>query len=211
MEFVKIPAGSFLMGSPENEKERFPDEQQHEVTILPFTIQATPVTRKQYHDVLGENPSHFKNDWHAPVDRVSWHDAQRFIAALNKKESTDVYRLPSEAEWEYACRAGSTGSAYFGEDSVGKYAWYYENSNKKTHPVGQKLPNAFSLYDMLGNVWEWCEDIYAANYKPTDSDTRVLRGGSWDYRHAFLRSTIRGWGAPVNRNFSTGLRLARTI
>ena len=211
MEFVEIQAGTFLMGSPESEKTRLKDEQQHQVSVPEFSIQTTPVTRMQYHDVLGEDPSHFKSHWESPVESVSWHDANRFIAALNKKEGTNAYRLPSESEWEYACRAGTTGSAYFDADQMDQYAWHDRNTNR-TQPVRQKFPNAFGLFDMLGNAWEWCEDLYAVNYKPTDSGTlRVSRGGSWGYGPAFLRGASRGGIAPGNRISDTGLRLARTI
>ena len=198
------------MGSPKSEKNRLKDEQQHQVIVPAFSMQTTPVTRKQYLDVLGEDPSQFKIDWESPVECVSWPDSQRFIAALNKKEGTDVYRLPSEAEWEYACRAGTTGSAYFDLEQVDHYAWHDRNTFR-TQPVGQKLPNEFGVFDMLGTVWEWCEDLYASNYKPTSGTLRVLRGGSWNNGPAFLRSASRYRGAPDFRFNFTGLRLARTI
>jgi formylglycine-generating enzyme required for sulfatase activity len=194
MKFVLIPAGEFTMGSPENEQGRDSNEPQHKVKITkPFYMQTTEVTQAQWKAVMGNNPSYFKgND--LPVETVSWDDAQEFIKKLSAKEGVK-YRLPTEAEWEYACRAGSTTKFYFGEDEskLDEYAWYHNNSDGKTHPVGQKKPNAWGLYDMHGNVWEWCQDWYGADYYknspaedpqgPASAESRVLRGGGELQRH----------------------------
>ena len=156
------------------------------------------------------------------MDKVSWYDVQQFISKLNQKTGQN-YWLPSEAEWEYAARAGTTTDWSFGNDEskLGNYAWYSQNSGRKTQEVGQKLPNAFGLYDMHGNVWEWTQDCWYGSYSgaPTDgsawttgctSNSRVLRGGSWVSNPALLRSANRNWIYPVLRYFDNGFRLART-
>ena len=175
MTFRLIPAGTFQMGSPVDEEGRYDNEQQHQVTISrPFYLQTTPVTQGQWQKVMGNNPSSFTaGGQDCPVEQVSWDDAQEFLAKLNRIEEIDTYRLPTEAEWEYACRAESTGRFCFGDDEAGlkDYAWYNNNSAGKTQPVGQLKPNAWGLYDMHGNVWEWCRDWYGrvsgrARYRP---------------------------------------------
>ena len=173
---------------------------------------------------MGSNPSNFGNCGDdCPVERVSWNDAQDFARRLSQQTGKQ-YRLPSEAEWEYAARAGSSTKWSFGdnESQLGDYAWYNrDNSQFKTQRVAQKRPNAFGIYDMHGNVWEWVQDCWHANYSGAPKDgsawttgcsgsTRVLRGGSWVISPAGLRSAIRGRSAPDNRNLSIGLRLART-
>ncbi len=164
MTFVLIPAGTFQMGSPAGEAGRDDDERQHQVTISrPFYLQTTEVTQGQWQKVMGSNPAHFnKCGKDCPVESVSWNDAQEFIRKLNQMEKTDTYRLPTEAEWEWACRAKSTGRFSFGDSEAGlkDYAWFDKNSAAKTQPVGQLKPNAWGLYDMHGNVWEWCRDWY---------------------------------------------------
>ena len=186
-----------------------------------YQIGKYEVTQEQWFAVMGTNPSANKGRT-LPVEQVSWDDIQQFIAKLNQKTG-QKYRLPSEAEWEYAARARTTTEWSFGSDEskLGNYAWYGRNSGGKTQEVGQKLPNAFGLYDMHGNVWEWTQDCWHENYAgaPTDgsawttgctSNARVLRGGSWDDFPADLRSAIRYWLIPDDRYDSGGFRLART-
>ena len=132
----------------------------HKVTIKnSFYLGKSSVTQKQWKKIMGKNPSHFKGE-DRPVEMVSWKEVQKFVTKLNEKEGTDKYRLPSEAEWEYACRAGTQTRYYFGDDEskLNEYAWYAENSGSQTHSIGQKKPNSWGLYDMHGNVWEWVQD-----------------------------------------------------
>ena len=218
-EMVVIPAGSFVMGSEKNSDEKPP----HTVYIRSFLMGRTEVTQKQWLDVMGSNPSRFTACGpECPVESVSWDDVQQFIAKLNQK-TVQKYRLPSEAEWEYAARAGATTEWSFGNDEskLGNYAWYRENSESKTRAVGQKLPNAFGIFDMHGNVWEWTQDCWHGSYSgaPTDgsvwtagctTDYRVLRGGSWNGSSGFLRSALRISSYPVVRDHFSGFRLART-
>ena len=186
LELVKVAAGSFNMGSNESDSEK----PIHRVNLREFLIGKYPVTQAQYQAVIGTNPSNFKGRQNS-VERVSWHDAVKFCEELSKRIGQKV-KLPSEAQWEYACRAGSTGKYCFGDDvnQLEKYAWYDKNSGHETHPVGEKLANSWGLHDMHGNVWEWCEDIWHENYNgaPTDGSSwltggdqnrRALRGGSW--------------------------------
>jgi formylglycine-generating enzyme required for sulfatase activity len=222
MKFVLIPAGTFVMGSPPEEEGRDVDEKQHEVTISkPFYLQTTPVTQGQWKRIIKKNPSDYKKCGDdCPVENVSWDDAKAFISKLNKVEGGKNYRLPTEAEWEYACRAGSTSRCCFGDDEayLGEYAWYDDNSEDTTHPVGLKEPNAWGLYDMHGNVWEWCQDWYGAYPEgpvsdpsgPTSGEYLVLRGGSCCYGVARnMRSANRVRGRPDNRLNYIGFRLAR--
>lgn len=215
---VVIPAGSFRMGG-----NSFSDEQPvHTVHIQSFALGKFPVTQGQWKAVMGNNPSDFKGEDDLPVENVSWNDAQAFIQKLRQRTG-HAYRLPSEAEWEYACRAGSTGDWCFGDDEgrLGHWAWYDANSEGRTHPVGQKKINAFGLYDMHGNVWEWCEDHWHDSYNgaPTDgaawlgggNSSRVLRGGSWYFISRNTRSAYRGFFSAVNRDSDVGFRLARTL
>ncbi len=213
--FVRIPAGTFMMGSPENEY-GYRDEKQHKVTLTrPFEMMVTPVTQALWQAVMGNNPSRFKGP-DLPVENVSWDDAQEFIQKLNQMLGTDSLRLPTEAEWEYACRAGTTGARY-GE--LGEVAWYYDNSDQKTHPVGQKAPNAWGLYDMLGNVWEWCQDWHGSYPSgpvtdptgPSAGSIRVFRGGSWYSYARFVRAAFRFSDGPRNRIDDVGFRLARSV
>lgn len=190
LEMLLIPKGSFLMGSADGDESAFGQEKpQHRVEITEaFYLGKYQITQGQWQAVMGNNPSKFKKGNDYPVERVSWDDCHEFLEKLNQKTGKQ-YRLPSEAEWEYACRAGTTTKYYFGDDAkqLGKYAWFNGNANSETRPVGQKKPNQFGLYDIHGNVWEWCEDSWENNFgtprtqKPlvASSDTRVLRGGSW--------------------------------
>ncbi|KAF5430766.1 Formylglycine-generating enzyme, partial [Candidatus Methanophagaceae archaeon] len=195
----------------------------HKVKIKnPFYLGTYLVTQAEWKAVMGDEPSDFKGD-DLPVERVSWDKVQEFIKKLNEKEGTDKYRLPSEAEWEYACRAGTTTKYSFGdsESELGKYAWYGENSGDKTHPVGQKKPNPWGLYDMHGNVWEWVQDKWHGNYDGAHTDGsaresgdgayRVVRGGSWFNTARSCRSAIRPYDAPGNRFNTLGFRLLREL
>jgi len=213
LEMVYIPGGKFLMGTPGNENE----SPQHEVTVSPFVLGKYPVTQAQYRAIMGDNPSNFQGD-NLPVENVSWDQAVQFCQKLSTQTGLE-FRLPSEAEWEYACRAGSKTSYCFGEDSnqLKEYAWYYDNSNNQTHPVGGKNPNAWGLYDMHGNVWEWCADDWHDNYNgaPNDggiwlsnSNNKVLRGGSWYYNADDCRCAYRLSSARDLRNLSRGFRVA---
>lgn len=217
-EFVKIEPGEFLMGGPPDEEGRFDDEVQHRVMITKaFELQTTPVTQSQYEVVMGVNPSRFKGE-NNPVEMVSWNDAQEFIKRLNAGQTKYTYRLPTEAEWEYAARAGTSGPYPFNTDELDAYAWYDKNSDGKTHPVGQKKPNAWGLYDMHGNVWEWCQDWYrpyparAANEPqgPSIGSRRVIRGGSWGGYPRYLRSARRRSFGPGLRDDGVGFRLVRS-
>ena len=220
-ELVVIPAGRFMMGSNDGDASEKPI---HPVNIKQFAIGKTEVTQAQWQAVMGSNPSYFKNcGSNCPVEQVSWNDVQQFIQKLNAKTGQS-YRLPSEAEWEYAARAGSQSKYSFGdsEDQLGQHAWYKSNSGNSTKPVAGKQANAFGLHDMYGNVWEWVEDCWHDNYSgaPTDGSAwttsctenrRVLRGGSWLYYPADLRSANRDWGTPDVRGGNSGFRLARTL
>jgi formylglycine-generating enzyme required for sulfatase activity len=222
MEFVPIPPGEFEMGSPSDEEGRWSAEGPvHHVNIgYAFYMGRYGVTQKQWRAIMGDNPSYFKGD-NLPVEQVSWYDAQEFIKKLNEKEITDKYRLPSEAEWEYACRAGTTSRYSFGnsESKLGDYAWYSDNSGDKTHPVGQKKPNSWELYDMYGNVREWVQDSWHDDYDgaPTDgsawesgdSTFRVDRGGSWRINVKVCRSAFRGRYVQSSRYRALGFRLLR--
>ncbi len=217
MKCVLIPAGTFMMGSPESETDRLFDEgPQHEVAITKsFHMGATEVTQEQYEAVMGTNPSDFKGAKN-PVDWVSWDDAAEFCRRLSHSTGKTV-RLPTEAEWEYACRAGSTTAFCFGDDEsgLGEYAWYDSNSGSITHPVGQKRANAWGLYDMHGNVWEWCADWFgpygaggAVDPRgPGSGEFRVLRGGTWANNPRHCRSANRVSYAPGIRVNSLGFRL----
>jgi len=220
MKFVLIKAGTFLMGSPEGEEERdsFIKDTQHKVTITKdFWLQTTEVIQAQYEEIMENNPSYFKGK-DLPVEQVSWWDAVEFCERLSEKEGKE-YRLPTEEEWEYACRAGSQTRYSFGDDEgrFGEYAWYDANSDSKTHSVGQKKPNVWGLYDMHGNVWEWCRDrwgSYPSGEYPTGtvagSNIKVLRGGSWVNYPLNLRSANRGRNYPDYRINCNGFRCART-
>lgn len=200
MAFVEIPAGNFMMGSPETEKDRDDDEgPQREVALSrPFYLGQYEVTQKQWAALMGANPSKFQNPDH-PVDSVLWEQCQRFIEKLNTLNA-GKFRLPSEAEWEYACRAGTTTRYYWSDDlnfvEMLGYAWFDNNSANSTHPVGLKKPNPWGLYDMNGNVNEWCQDYYAPYPSGPQTDplaqegsTRIKRGGgfydfAWNARSA---------------------------
>jgi formylglycine-generating enzyme required for sulfatase activity/uncharacterized caspase-like protein len=229
-EMVVIPAGSFMMGSKSAfllfSGDKNPEEKpQHLVKIPSFLMGKTEVTQLQWKSVMGSNPSSFNECGdNCPVENVSWNDAQNFIRKLNQVAGQN-YRLPTEAEWEYVARAGTTTEWSFGNDGfqIGKYAWHSGNGASKTHGVGLKMPNAFDLYDMHGNVWEWVEDCWHGTYNDapidgsawttgcSDKSRRVLRGGSWDNHPDFLRSAYRIRSDPGSRDFSNGFRLASAL
>jgi len=205
-EFVLIPGGTFMMG----------DAVLHEVVISkPYYMQTTEVTQGQWKKVMGSNPSMFKacGD-ECPMENISWLDAQEFIRRLNQKEGTNKYRLPTEAEWEFACR---DGSAVKGE--LGDYAWYDANSERKTHPVAGKKPNAWGIYDMQGNVLEWCQDwqddypkVKATDPKgPPSGQHKILRGGAWLGNPTTLQCTFRSQDYAVVQSNDIGFRLVRGL
>jgi len=219
MDLSLIPAGKFTMGSPEGEEDRQPDEgPPHDVTISkPFYMGVYEVTQEQYEAITGANPSYFKGAKN-PVEQASWDEAVEFCKKLSAKTGKAV-RLPTEAQWEYACRAGT--KTRFGvcdkDADLNEYGWSAANSECKTHPVGQKKPNAWGLYDMHGNVQEWCNDWYAETYAgagtsdpqgPSTGQSRVLRGGCWDFIPASCRSTFRQFFYPSGyRNGKYGFRV----
>ncbi len=243
MTFVYIPPGTFTMGSPETEPGRNDNEKQQPVTLTQgFYLQTTEVTQEQWRAVMEENPAHFKacGD-NCPVENVSWDDVQRFIKKLNGMSDGNTYRLPTEAEWEYAARAGSkTAFANGGiaelkcghDPNLDAMGWYCSNSSVNyegcfdassyrghkcagTHPVGQKRLNDWGIYDMHGNVWEWCQDWYTKSPKggtdptgPPEGESRVIRGGSWNGPAGSCRAAYRGRGEPGFRFIGIGFRLA---
>lgn len=218
VEFVLIPAGEFLMGSHDGNADERPV---HRVRLSrPFYLGKHEVTQAQWETVMRSNPSGFKGDPNRPVERVSWEDVQEFIRRLNAREGGTTYRLPTEAEWEYAARAGSTTTYSFGEDSgrLGTYAWYWDNAGKQSHPVGQLMPNAWGLHDMHGNVREWVQDWYSAPYTmetepdpqgPVSGSSRVNRDCSWANSVRFCRSTKRSLALPGDRFDLLGFRLLK--
>jgi formylglycine-generating enzyme required for sulfatase activity len=225
MEFLLIPAGDFEMGSPStgaDDFEYWAEAPVHQVAIQnAFYMCSYEITQGQWRAVMGSNPSFFTGD-DLPVEQVSWDDVQEFIKKLNAKEGTDKYRLPSEAEWEYACRAGTTTRYSFGDSDLklGEYAWY-DDEFGETHPVGQKKPNPWGLYDMHGNVWEWVQDTFHGNYNGAPSDgsaweggsgsPRIIRGGSWLDGAYYCRSAKRRVDDPGNRRGTVGFRLVRDV
>ena len=217
LEMVLVPAGKFMMGSPKNEKGRCENETQHEVTLTkPFYMGKYAVTQEQWESVMGNNPSDTKGA-KLPVTDVSWEDCQEFIEKLNGI-TKGKYRLPTEAEWEYACRAGTSTAYSFGAKITPKDANYDDSKIEKPVAVGSYKPNAFGLYDMHGNVWEWCEDRYGDYPKgavmdpkgPAKGDVCVLRGGSFVNVGSRARSSNRINSTPSNRVYFVGFRLART-
>jgi sulfatase modifying factor 1 len=213
IEMILVPGGSFVMGDKKGDV----DEEPHEVYVDSFYIDKYLVTQEEYEKVMRENPSRWKGRKN-PVEQVRWSDAVKYCNARSRVEglqpccnletwecnfNADGYRLPTEAEWEYACRAGTKSSYSFGDDhrELRNYAWSKENSGGRPRPVGQKLPNPWGLYDMYGNVWEWCNDFYKVDYYqespeknprgPKTGDTKVLRGGCWDATADKSRSSYR--------------------
>ena len=222
MRLTLIPSGEFTMGSPDPELERGADEVRHRVTISrSFYLGVYEVTQSEYKSVIGTNPSAHKRPTN-PVEQVNWKDAVEFCRTLSElpaeKAAGNRYRLPTEAEWEYACRAGTTTAFSFGDDKtlLHQFGWFGGNSGlTRLHPVGMKKPNPWGLYDMHGNVWEWCHDWYAAYPTadvidpagPTSGDVRIDRGGSWHYLGRFCRSASRFRFAPAQRTSVLGFRV----
>jgi formylglycine-generating enzyme required for sulfatase activity len=244
MKLVLIPKGSFIQGSPSTEVDRSADEKMHAVTITKDVYFGVfEVTQAQYEKVMGNNPSHFQGDIlrellktkdprsnessdFLPVESVNWHDAVAFCAKLSEiaeeKSARREYRLPSEAEWEYACRAGTLSAYHFGDNPelLENFAWYVDNSNGMTHPIGQKSPNPWGLYDMHGNVAEWCADFmdkYPDKHVKdpfgiNEASGGVARGGSWFEVHYHCRSANRTSMHRIHDTIDdTGFRVAMTV
>jgi len=222
-----IPAGTFVMGSPETEASRRPEEVQHQVTLTrPFYLAQTEVPQALWQCIMGTNPSHFQGDPTRPVDSVTWAMCQEFIGKLNSRFPNGEYRfrLPTEAEWEYTCRAGATTAYASGDRIAPNVSWYRANTGDTTHPVAETAPNAWGLHDMHGNLQEWCADWYDPNFYgqspatdpvgPASGKERVLRGGSWrvapDEAHRSASRSRYQPDGPANANFSNtiGVRLA---
>jgi len=224
MEFILVPGGTFQMGDifddgyvlffSNNEKPV------HDVKLDSFYIGKYPVTQGQWKKVMNKNPSHFKKGDNYPVENLSWNDTQEFIRRLNEmtKDTQYDFRLPTEAEWEYAARSGGKKEKFSGGDHIDDFAWYSKNSSGTTHPVGEKMPNGIGLYDMSGNVFEWCEDNYFKNayskhtkenpvYLASKTGSRVLRGGAWGYGARRCRAACRYRGGPSFRYYHFGFRL----
>ncbi|OQA73641.1 MAG: Serine/threonine-protein kinase pkn1 [bacterium ADurb.Bin243] len=236
-----IPPGEFWIGG----KPEFQDYSKGSASVKktplkiiitrPFYLGIYPVTQAQWLSVMKNNPSNFKNGGDYPVEKVSWDDCKEFIKKLNEKDLHNLtewkFRLPTEAEWEYACRAGSETDYYWGNKFDDNYCWCCDNSNSSTQPVGKKKPNGFGLFDMSGNVWEWCEDCYESNFHDQNfslnnqghgsehyryvedpvckkGSARVLRGGSWDYDSDYCRSDYCISRDQSNRYIYVGFRLA---
>ncbi len=243
LDMGEVPGGTFLMGSRESDRDALDDEKpQHEVMLSAFCISRYPITRQLYRDIVGSSPAQWdrdSDDEQLPANYVNWSDAVQFCNALSVRvglspcyridgndvewdREADGYRLPTEAEWEYACRAGTNTKWFFGDDSreLGDYAWFRGNSENRVHPVGEKKPNAWRLYDMSGNVWEWCWDWFAEYSsqriralsdptRPKKSSSRVWCGGSCNDSPRSLRSASRRWSNPERRNAIIGFRCVR--
>jgi len=216
LEMIWIPGGKFLMGSPKVKGHDY-EKPQHEVIIQPFYMGKFPITQAQCKQVMGNNPSAFQGD-DRPVEKVSWDYAVEFCQNLSTKTGKQ-YKLPSESQWEYACRAGTTTKYSFGDDITHKLANYRGNVDETT-PVGQYKANNFGLFDMHGNVWEWCEDNWHDNYgnAPTDGkawlkkkSTKVMRGGSWSYNPSYCRSACRNHYTRVDRDVDIGFRVVCVV
>ena len=224
---IAVEGGTFNMGAQyidssgtNYDNDAVSDEKPvHSVTLSDYYIGETEVTQELWEAVMGSNPSHFGGNPQRPVETVSWDDCQEFITKLNQLTGKN-FRLPTEAEWEYAARGGnkSQGYKYSGSNTIGDVAWYDDNSNSRTHNVKTKSPNELGIYDMSGNVWEWCHDWYNSNYysnspqtNPTGPSTgsyRVNRGGSWDDIAKFCRVSVRINYDPDGRFSNYGFRLA---
>lgn len=220
-QMVRVEGGSFAMGCTQEQEKCNSDESPvHRVQVASFEIGRYEVTQKLWQAVMGENPSTFGDCPRCPVETVSWDDIQTFLRKLN--EGGGTYRLPSEAEWEYASRGGqrSREHQYAGSDNWAEVAWYYENADNRTHPVGQKKENELGLFDMSGNVREWVQDCWHNSYVGAPGDgraweegncgRRVIRGGGWYGKPNYVRSANRFWYTTYFRNNNLGFRLALT-
>ncbi|HSH94671.1 MAG TPA: formylglycine-generating enzyme family protein [Roseimicrobium sp.] len=242
ISFIRIPAGSFTMGTGDASQAelkklehwtRFNEQERPAKTVTlskGFLIGKFEITQKQWRDIMPNNktPSAFKGDT-LPVDSVSWDEVQVFIREINKKEKSNKYRLPTEAEWEYCARAGGNGTFGLGQakvaitfENIDGFAWHKENSEKKTQPVGKNKPNAWGVYDMAGNVWEWCQDWHDPAWyakmpaqdpinKADGNTERVIRGGSWFLDVQHLRPANRSANPPNSKTSYLGFRLVRDL
>ena len=215
MQFIWVPEGCFQMGSNSGDSDEKPV---HKVCLDGFWIGKYEVTQKQWKNIMGSNPSSFKGE-NKPVESVSWNDAKAFISKLNQ-QSNGIFALPSEAQWEYAARSGGKDEKYSGGNNADSFAWYLGNSGRVTNIVGKKSPNGLGLYDMSGNVWEWCEDVYQSDgyFEHTRNNPlvtgggsdRVNRGGCWDDSFGSVRCAYRCGGGQSNTYYCLGFRLIRT-
>ena len=221
-KMVHVEGGTFMMGATEQDDEAWGDEKpQHKVMLDDYYIGETQVTQALWQAVMGNNPSNWKGD-NLPVETISWNDCQEFIKKLNQLTGR-TFALPTEAQWEFAARGGnqSIGYKYAGSNNLGEVAWFRDNSNRETHPIAQKKANELGLYDMSGNVWEWCNDWYDYTYYelspernpqgPISSVNRVLRGGCWDGVARRCRVSIREFCASDYRNDGSGMRLSLLV
>jgi formylglycine-generating enzyme len=219
MEFVLVKGGCFQMGDTfgDGNTEEIPV---HKVCVDDFYIGKHVVTQEQWMSVMGSNPSEFKEcGGDCPVEQVNWHDAQAFVQALNRKGGGNNYRLPTEAEWEYAARSGGKKEKYAGGADVESSAWYFDNSDMKTHSVGTKAPNGIGLYDMSGNVFQWCLDWDDKNYfqvspvenppGPATGEYKIIKGGSWLSMAHGVRTSYRLGRIPAKRSGDVSLRLVK--
>ena len=217
---IGVEGGTFTMGSPDSDSDAFDDEKPaHQVTLSSYYIGETEVTQELWKAVMGDNPSYFTDDLQRPVECVSWNDCQTFISKLNELTGEN-FRLPTEAEWEYAARGGnkSKGYKYSGSNTVNDVAWYDDNSSSETHAVKTKQPNELGIYDMSGNVLEWCADWSSSSYYtsspqtdptgPSSGSHRVLHGGSWGSYAWGCRVAYRGYFSPGSRRYDFGFRLS---
>ncbi|MCL2180397.1 MAG: SUMF1/EgtB/PvdO family nonheme iron enzyme, partial [Treponema sp.] len=238
-ELVRIQGGSFIMGSPANEEGRRNNETQRQVTVSSFMMSRYEITQREYREVIGTNPSNFTGDLNRPVESVSWFDAVEYCNRRSQREgltpayaisgsgnnrtvtwsrNTNGYRLPTEAEWEYACRAGTTTDYNTGASITASHA-NFDGIINRTITVGSYAPNAWGLYDMHGNVWEWCWDWYDIPEQRAQTDPRgassgsyrVLRGGSWSFSAAYVRSAYRSVSTPTIQYYDSGFRVVRNV
>lgn len=219
-EMIFVDGGTFTMGATteQGRDARTNEHPIHDVTLSSYYIGKCEVTQELWQAVMGSNPSNFKGDLRRPVEMVNWFDCQKFITELNRLTGKN-FRFPTEAEWENAARGGkwSMGYRYAGNNNLDEVAWYYYNSAGKTHPVGQKTPNELGLYDMSGNVYEWCQDWYSGYSRnqtnpsgPSSGSDRVWRGGCWGHDASECRVSVRNYYSPSGRYAYHGLRLAAT-